>query len=450
MNPTTPRSGIAERLAQLVRVPTVSARLDGSGPEPFVEFERVLRECYPLVHERLELEKVTDFGMLFRWPSASGSTSAPASGSPAVLMAHYDVVPVGDEDAWTHPPFSGTIVDGVVWGRGTLDDKGAVCVLMDAAENLLADGYAPARDVYLWLGGNEETYGSAAKAAVSLLKERGIVPWLVLDEGGAVVDEPLAGIHMDAAMVGVAEKGVLTLTLTARSEPGHASAPPRLSSTERIAAAVERLRRHPFPARIPAVTREMFRRFAVGAHGPFRLALRVIAAVPWLGARMLAAMGGEAAAVVRTTVAVTMLGGGTAANVLPEQASAVLNLRIAPGETATTAVRRVRRIVHDRHVTVTAEESHDPSPVSAADNEQFALVATAVAGAYDGIPSIPYIQMSATDGRHFHEICPATYRFAPLKMTGAQRESIHGIDEHVTVDALERGERFYRELIRSF
>jgi carboxypeptidase PM20D1 len=210
---------------------------------------------------------------------------------------------------------------------------------------------------------------------------------------------------------------VLTLKLTARSEPGHASAPPKLSATERIAAAVQRLRRHPFPARIPAVTREMFRRFAEGATGPFRLALRMIATVPWLGARMLAAMGGEPAAVVRTTVAVTMLGGGTAANVLPEEASAVLNLRIAPGETATTAIRRVRRIVHDRHVTVEPVEAHDPSPVSPGDNEQFSLIARAVTHAYGEIPSIPYIQVSATDGRHFHEICPATSRFAPLEMT---------------------------------
>ena len=444
------RDGIAERLCRMVRIRTVSAHVEATGPGPFHEFEALLHELYPLVHARLEVEKVTDFGILFHWPARGDAATASA---PAVLMAHYDVVPVGDEHAWTHPPFSGELVgegaETAVWGRGTLDDKGAACVLLDAAENLLAQGFAPARDVYLWLGGNEETYGDAAKAAVALFRERGIRPWIVLDEGGAIVDEPLTGVRLDAAMVGVAEKGVLTLRMTARSDPGHASAPPRLSATDRIARAVGRLRAHPFPARMPPVAQDMFRVFARGASGPLRMAMRIMASAPWLGARMLSAMGGEPAAVVRTTVAVTMLDGGTAANVLPESASAVLNLRIAPGETAATAARRVRRIVRDAGVRVDVVEQHDPSPVSPVDGEQFALIAAAVGDAYDGIPSVPYIQLSATDGRHFHALCPATYRLAPLRMTAAQRASIHGVDEHVTVDALVRGERFYRALMES-
>ncbi|NNC13058.1 M20/M25/M40 family metallo-hydrolase [Planctomonas sp. JC2975] len=434
------RVGIAERMSRMVRIPTVSAHVDATGPGPFHDFEELLRELYPLVHERLEFEKITDFGLLFRWPGRT-------SGSPALLMAHYDVVPVGDEGAWSRPPFDGVIDDGVVWGRGTLDDKGAVCVLLDAVENLLAADFTPARDLYVWLGGNEESHGAAAREAAAEFQRRGIHPWIVLDEGGAVVDEPLKGIRMDAAMVGVSEKGIVTITLTARSDPGHASAPPKLTATDRIARAASRLRAHPFPARMPQVTRDMFRRFVPATRGAMRVAFRIIVAVPWLGARMLAAMAGEAAAVVRTTLAVTMLGGGTAANVLPEEASAVLNVRIAPGETATTALRRVRRVIRDRGVTVSAQEQHDPSPISPVDGEQFRLLSAAVSDAYDGIPSIPYIQMSATDSRYFHVFSPATYRFSPLKMTGAQRESIHGIDEHVTVDALERGERFYRRLI---
>jgi carboxypeptidase PM20D1 len=442
MSATEARDGIADRLSRMVQIPTVSAHVEQTGPAPFHDFEAMLRESYPLVHDRLQLEKVTDFGLLFRW---SGRTP----GSPAVLMAHYDVVPVGDEDAWTHPPFSGAIVDGTVWGRGTLDDKGAVCVLLDAAENLLVRDYVPECDVYLWLGGNEESYGTAAKAAVALLVQRGIQPWIVLDEGGAVVDEPLAGIRMDAAMIGVAEKGIATVRLTAVSQPGHASAPPKLTATDRVARAVGRLRSNPFPARMPAVARDMFRAFSGGATGSMRSLLRIIAAVPWLGARVLASMGGEAAAVVRTTVAVTILEGGTAANVLPEQASAVLNVRIAPGDSAVSIARRVRRVIHDAGVAVRVEDHSDPSPISPNDNEQFALIAAAVTDAYPGTPSVPYIQMSATDGRHFHAICAATYRFAPLTMTGGQRESIHGIDEHVTLDALQRGERFYRTLIQS-
>ncbi|MGB4136446.1 MAG: M20/M25/M40 family metallo-hydrolase, partial [Microbacterium sp.] len=229
---STPRAGIAERLSRMIRLPTVSAELDERGTGPFEAFAALLAELYPLTHEHLTREWHTEFGLLFRWKGRTTAPDAEAPG-PLVLMAHYDVVPVDESDPWTYPPFEGRIADGSVYGRGALDDKGPLIVVIEAVENLLAEGFTPARDVYLSFGGNEETFGSAALAISDAFRERGITPWLVVDEGGAVVDSPLPIVPGEAAMIGVGEKGILTLRLSARGDGGHASTPPRLTAVRR-------------------------------------------------------------------------------------------------------------------------------------------------------------------------------------------------------------------------
>ena len=426
----------------MIQLPTVSAELDRRGVEPFDDFVALMADEYPMIHAHLALERHTEFGLLFHW---SGRRTA--SDGPLVLMAHYDVVPVDESDDWTYPPFEGRIADGSVYGRGALDDKGPLIVILEAVENLLESGFVPARDVYLSFGGNEETYGSAAQAISDSFKTKGIVPWLVLDEGGAVVDSPLAFVPGRAAMVGVGEKGVVTLRLTARGEGGHASAPPPLTAVRRIARALDRLDGRTFRPRTPKAISRMLSQFAAQTPGPARHLLRLLAAAPALTARVFAGLGGEPAALVRTTVAATMQSGGTAANVLPSQASATLNLRVALGETVTGTVRRVRRRIRDPLVSIEVVDSSEPSPESPTDNAQFALIANALTTSHPGVAAVPYVMMAATDSRHFHRFSPAVYRFAPLDMSNAQRASIHGVDESVEIAALERGERFHRALL---
>lgn len=430
---------MAERLAQLIRLPTVSAERDATGPAPFDELTDLLARLYPLVHTRLELERHTGYGLLYRWPGRGGA-------DPVVLMAHYDVVPARAEDGWAHPPFAGVVADGVVHGRGALDDKGPLVVLLEAVENLLADGFAPARDVYLALGGDEEVSGDGARTMAAALRDRGIVPWLVLDEGGAVVDAPLPLVTGRSAMVGIAEKGAIAVRLTARGEGGHASAPPASTAIRRLARAVDRIGPSTFPPRMPDAVAAMLERLASSSPRASR-AYRLLARSPRLAARVLASMGGEAAALVRTTVAATMVEGGTARNVLPAHASATLDLRLAPGDTIAGTLRRIRSRIRDDGVAVELLSGDEPTPESPADDARFALVADAVAVAYPGVPAVPYLMMQASDARHFHHFAPAVYRFVPLEMSAAQRAGIHGVDEHVAVSSLERGELFHRTLI---
>ena len=431
------RPGSAERLARMIQLQTVATNGDG----PFDEFAALLAAEYPLVHQHLALETVTDRGLLYTWKGAS-------SERPLVLMAHYDVVPV-EAAGWSDDPFSGSIRDGAVWGRGTLDDKGPLLVVIEAVENLLADGVVPAHDVYLSFGGNEETYGDAAVAITELFQERDVIPWMVIDEGGAVVDAPLAFVPVKSAMVGVGEKGIVTVRLTVDGTGGHASAPPARSTAGRLARAIRRLEKNPFPARMPRPFRQMLQAFEPHVGARYRLPLRLLRVLHGPAARILASRGGEPAALMHTTIAPTMLEGGTAANVLPSSLSVVLNIRVAQGETSETVVATLHRAIRDSAVRIDVLEASEPSPLSATDNAQFGLIRTAVDATYPGTVTAPYVMMAATDSRHFHRFAPAVYRFSPLAMTAQQRASIHGANEFVTVDSLERGERFFQVLIRS-
>ncbi|CAN5278576.1 M20 family peptidase [soil metagenome] len=430
------RPDIGDRLARLIAIPTVS----DAGDAVFDRFVAQLRDEYPLIFERLPLDLPSSRSLLFRWAGSD------AAAQPIVLMAHYDVVPVVEAD-WSRPPFGEPLSAGVVWGRGALDDKGELVVLLDAVENLLAAGITPRRDVYVALGGNEESYGAGAVATAELLAARGVRAAFVLDEGGAIIDSPFPGVDAPLAVIGTAEKGVLGIRLSVLGEGGHAATPPRWTTIDRLARALRRLRLAPARLGLSTPARQMLEAIAPHSAGPLRAVFGNLWLFGPLVARVLPLMGPENAGFVQTTIAPTMLSAGTAANVLPSAAAATLNLRLVPGDTAEATLARLRRSIRDEKVLVEVIEGAEPSPVSPAHGPAFAAIVGAVAVSWPEAIPVPYLMMQATDSRHFHGVADAVYRFAPLRMTAAQRASIHGVDEYVQVDSLERGERFYRQLI---
>lgn len=431
-------------LQELLRLPTVAAPSGGSYDEaPFVAAHEALRRHFPQVMAE-EVIAVEPHGLLVR--VAADPAAADDGSDPVVLMAHLDVVPVGDEDRWTHPPLSGEVVDGQLWGRGTLDDKGQLVAAIAALESLLADGGRPARDVWLSFGGDEEVLGRGARNAVDILRERGVQPWFVLDEGGAVASGAFPGVDAPLGVIGVSEKGAVSLRLTASGRGGHASTPAKGGPASRIATAITRLERRPFAAALNPPTAEMLRRLGPHLPAPLRpLVERADRLAPAL-ARAMVAAGPEAAALVRTTLAVTTLKGSPAINVIPTSVEAGVNLRVAVGETAAAAVERVRRIV-GQEIDVRVVEQHDPSPISPVDDAAFALLERTITEVYPDAVPIPYVLYAATDSRHFTAICDRVYRFAPFRMSKAQRESIHSYDEHIGVEDLLDGVRWYRALL---
>jgi carboxypeptidase PM20D1 len=405
-------------------------------------FDRLLGELrthFPLLHERLELTRVGSHGLLLHWPGASAER-------PIVLMAHLDVVPVDDSAPWRYPPFSAELAEGAVWGRGTLDDKGCVAGVCEAVELLLEDGHLPAQDVWLSFGCDEEVSGDAAETAVAELERRGVRPWFVLDEGGAVAHDTFPGVSRPVAAVGVAEKGTTSVLLRAEGRGGHASTPERNAPTVRLARAIQRIDRSPMPARIPPTTVDLLRRLAPELPRPLRPVLDRADRLRPLLARALSAAGPEAAAMARTTFAVTTLDGSSALNVIATSATAGLSVRVMPGDTVDGVIAHLRKVVKDPTVTISVIERGEASPVSPTD-DAYDLVAEVVGEVFPDAITAPYVMTGATDSRYFTRICDRVYRFAPFRMSRAQRQAVHSYDEHIDVDAFLTGIEWYRRLV---
>ena len=430
----------AERLARLVRIPTVSSRdPDQVDEAAFARFRDELTALYPRLHATLEREVLGTGALLYRW--ASGSDA-----QPLVLMAHYDVVPV-EGQSWHDDPFSGRITDGLVHGRGALDDKGSLVAVAEAVESLLAEGTVPPRDVYLSFGHDEEVFGTGAPLAVAALTARGVRPWAVLDEGGAVVSGVFPGVDGPIAVVGLAEKGMLDLELTTADAGGHASAPVRGGATARLARAVLRLDDDPFPARLDDVGLQMVDTVGRQARGVHRAVFAHAAVLRPVLARVLARSSRQGNALVRTTVAITQLEGSPAPNVLATRARAHANIRIALGETVASAAEHVRRVVNDPSVALRVVHGNDPSPVSRTDHEPWALVSRAVSAVYPDATVTPYVMVQASDARHFAQISDSVYRFMPFDLGAEELATIHAADERLSIASLGRGIGFYRALI---
>lgn len=433
------------KLQTLVRIPTVShrdpARIDTDAFDGFVE---ELRAQFPLLHEHLELTPLhtpaETQGLLFHWRGRSTER-------PVVLMAHFDVVPV--EGDWQHGPFSADIADGAIWGRGTLDDKGALVAVCEAVEVLLERGHVPAQDVWLSFGCDEEVFGRAAPMAVAELRSRGVRPWIVVDEGGAIAGEAFPGVSRPVGVVGVTEKGVTSLQLVVEGRGGHASTPTRLGPTARLARAITRLDDAPMPASVPEPTRELFRRLGPHLPLPLRPVLAGLARWEPALARALVLAGPETAAMTRTTFAVTTLQGSPALNVIAQRAVAGVDVRIMVGDTVETVLEHVRTAIDDQDVRIDVVEANQACPVSpmTSADDGFRLLEETITEVFPDAVAAPYVMMAATDARSFTPICDRVYRFAPFRMSKAQRQAIHSYDEHLGVDAFVEGVRWYQRLI---
>jgi carboxypeptidase PM20D1 len=430
-------------LADAVRIPTVSTDA-GYDAAVFEQFHRFLAESFPSVHSDLEREVVGGHSLLFRWPGSDPDAM------PFLLMAHQDVVPVeeGTEDDWPEAPFSGARDDAHLWGRGSLDDKGALIALLQAVESLLAEGFSPGPSIYLFLGHDEESGGRGAVAAADLLGSRGVRFSFVVDEGGAVAEDLLPGVTAPLALVGVGEKASLDVVVSARGEGGHSSAPPEHTAVGRVAAAIARIEDNPMPARVD-VQRPVLKALASVLRGPRAALLRRVDRFPGIVERRFAAAP-MTAALIRTTAAATMVSGGVKSNVLPQEAEAVINFRIIPGDTASGVLDHVRSLVGDAvHVRARefGESPPDPPALSSTDSEAFRTVTDVIAEVFPGVTVAPWILLGATDSRYFRSLADDVYRFAPFTVTPEDMGRIHGTAERIRVADAAGAVAFYRHLI---
>jgi carboxypeptidase PM20D1 len=428
-------------LQQLVRCRTISYH--DHTLEDDAEFEKLidlLPSLYPEVFRICTLTRLEDRGLLFRWPGK-------ASDAPSVMMAHYDVVPV-EEESWQKPAFEGIIEDGVMWGRGTLDTKVTFNGVLFAANTLIKQNFTPAQDMYFAFSGGEEVNGLGAVHIVEYFQKNGIVPALVVDEGGAVVENVFPGVKTPCGMIGIAEKGMMNVTLSVESNGGHASAPKPHTPIGQLSAACCKMEEHPFPFHLTAPVAALFD--TLGRHSTF--VYRMIFANLWLFGGVLNMIckksGGEINALVRTTVAFTQASGSAAPNVIPPSASMTANLRLNPMDTVESATEYIRKTIGDDSITLTVKNGTDPSPISQIDCEAWNKVASAVGATWDGCLVSPYLMVQCSDSRHYRDLSDHVYRFSAMDLTSEERKTIHGHNERIRLDCLGRAVEFYIRLMR--
>ncbi len=428
-------------LQSLIQCPTVSCS-DPSleSPEAFEKLIALLPELFPEVYRACEFIMPGPRSLVYHWKGKQQD-------QPGVLMAHFDVVPV-DQTSWDKDAFSGEIEDGVMWGRGTLDTKCTFLGVLEAADHLLKEGYVPSHDLYLCFSGTEEINGDGAPAIIRYFQEKGIRMNFVLDEGGAIVENVFPGLKKPAAVVGIAEKGTMAVRLSVPASGGHASTPPKISSIGRLARAVAKVEKHPFPAHISDAALAAFLGMAKNASFP----MRIIFANLWLFRPVLyllcSIIGGEFNALVRTTVAFTQMEGSHAFNVMPTSPYVIANVRINCGETTGSVLKRLEEIIADDKIRIDMPYGRDPSPVSVIDGEPWKRLQTAVLQEYPEAIITPYLMLASSDAWNYCALSDHVYRLSPMPMSKAERAMIHGNNERIPLSSLHHVVSFYMRLIR--
>jgi len=428
-------------LQALIRCKTVSYRDKSLEDDAeFDKLEKLLPTLFPHVYETCEQVKPGPRSLLFHWKGASAD-------KPGVLMAHYDVVPV-NEDAWDKPAFEGIIENGVMWGRGTLDTKGTFLGVLEAADNLMAQGYRPANDLYLAFAGDEEISGEGAPTIVRYLTQQGVKPAFVLDEGGAVVEKVFPGVKGRCAVVGISEKGPMDVKLTLETAGGHASTPPAHTPVGILAKAVANIEAHPFPYTLTAPAAEMFD--ILGRRSTFLY--RMIFANLWCFGPVLNMIckksGGELNALVRTTVAFTQMEGSAASNVLPPKAWVGANLRLICGETTQSAIDYLKKMAGDDRIKIEMVHGMDPSPISRTDDEPWQRLSRAIRSTWTDAVVSPYLMLACSDSRHYGPISDHVYRFSAMALSKEERGMIHGNNERIPLETIKTTVAFYQRLIK--
>ena len=429
----------AEILSKLIQVETISSR-ENKNIEKFRGFHKVLRETFPNLFATAECEEF-EGNLLLKWKGTDSSLK------PVLLMNHHDVVEASGE--WTHPAFSGAIADGKVWGRGTLDTKGGLAMMFQAAEELIKEGFTPKRDTYFVTACTEETGGEGGDAISLELQKRGIEFHMVLDEGGMIMYDPIGGADGTFAMIGVGEKGYVDLKFIATSNGGHSSAPGKNTPLVRLGKFMaEAEKAECFDVYMSDTVKEMLTRFAPTMSGIMKTACSNINAFKPVLKKVMPMISPAGAALLRTTLAFTMSKGSEGANVIPQEAWVVGNMRFSHHQGKKASVDAIAALAKKYDIETVVIDDGIESGITDFKGEAFRFMEKAVNAIFPDYKPVPYVMNAATDSRYFNRVCKDCVRFVPFKIDNQQLNSVHGIDENVDVATLAPAVDFYRYVLR--
>lgn len=428
-------------LSKLIKCKTVSY-YDHSleNDKEFDKLVDMLPKLYPYVHVKLKLKKFEGRALLYYWEGINHD-------KPSVFMAHYDVVPV-DEAQWSKPAFDGLIENGIMWGRGTLDTKVTLNSILFAAEELIKNDYTPNNDIYFAFSGGEEVSGPGAKNIVNYFKENNITPEFVLDEGGAVVSDVFPGVKQPCGLVGIAEKGFANMTLTIKSNGGHASAPDPHTPIGELSKAVCNIENNPFKMNLTEPVLKMFDILGRQSSFLYRIIFANMWAFSWIIDIICKKNGGQLNALIRTTCAFTMSQGSAAPNVISPVSMVTANIRINPLEDSKYVFDYIKEIVNNDNIEISFSDVDEPSRVSITDTKGFKIISNAIENTWKGSVCAPYLMTQCSDSRHYGAISDKVYRFSAYDLTDEELETIHGNDEHIRLDSIKKSVEFFIRVLK--
>lgn len=437
----------AQRLGEAVKLQTIASTADADqSADAFRALHELIAKSFPAFHAAAKREVVANYSLLYTWEGSDPKAQ------PIAFLAHQDVVPIapGTEGDWQVPPFSGEVKDGFIWGRGSWDDKGNLFSMLEAAEQLAKEGFRPRRTIYFAFGHDEEVSGKRGAAAISkLLQSRGVKLDFVFDEGLLITDGILKGVDKPVALIGVAEKGYVTLTLSATATPGHSSLPPPDTAIGKLSAALARLESKPFPASVSGVMRETLETAAPEMNFGSRLALSNL----WLLEPLVRAQlekTAQTAATIRTTTALTIFNAGNKENVLPGRAEATVNFRLLPGETEESVIARVTSVIADDRIKVTPLPGNtNPPPRTSTATPSYQAVNRTIREIFPDVLVVPGLMVAATDSRNYLDVTDNIFRFSPVRATAEDLKRFHGTNERLSVANYADMIRFYRRLVQN-
>lgn len=435
------RKGSIARLQEAIRFKTISyddaSKIDSN---EFLNFHSYLATAFPLVFEKTNVIKINKLGLLFHWKGKD-------SKNPIVLMAHQDVVPVEQSTLanWKADPFSGEIIDGYVYGRGTIDDKGSLMAIMESAEMLMSENYIPENDIYLAFGHDEEVSGrNGAKAIAYWFKQRNITPKMVLDEGGMITSTKVPNLNKTAAVVGIAEKGYLTINLTTSIAGGHSSMPAQNTAIDILAEAIVKVKQKPFPAELGEVVNSFMD--YIGPELPFTSKMAM--ANRWLFSPLIKNIYSKSPAgnaSIRTTQAFTIFQSGVKENLIPGEAHAKINLRTLPNAKEDEIIAHLKKAIGNDLVKISIGGNKTvPKQVANLNDETFLHLQKTISAFKKDIVVAPFLMIGATDSRYFGEITQQVFRFVPF----TDLEGLHGVNERIAIKEYKEGITFYYYFLR--
>ncbi|MBC5991803.1 M20 family peptidase [Pontibacter cellulosilyticus] len=438
---------VVDKLAGCIQYETISSVTDiHNNAENFLGLHNYLATAFPLVHQYLTREAVNNYSLLYTWTGTNSSLK------PVLISAHLDVVPIesASENDWRHDPFKGEIADGYIWGRGTMDDKYRVIAILEAAERLLQQNYQPERTIYFAFGHDEEVGGYEGAGQISaLLESRGVALEAVFDEGLAVAEDIIPGVEEQLALVGTAAKGNLNLKLTVTGEGGHSSMPPLETPIALLSRALVRLHDKPFKPRMIPTTRETVNVLASRMGGKYKFAVRHYGLFENRILKMLA-QDQATNALIRTKMAPTILEAGDKYNVLPRIATAIINIRILNGEDINSVIKHVKKSIADDRVQVEVFGKYTPpSPVTPTDTWLYAALNSTINKTFPDALVVPALFPGATDSKHYTNLTPNIFRFAPQVVNRESAKLVHNVNERISVDVLRKCIQFYENLIQT-